>query len=50
MEADISRWKRVTGHGLRSQTDERQEAEVAVAGDVLNGTLELECPEYVRLT
>ncbi|WP_424140296.1 transposase [Roseomonas chloroacetimidivorans] len=50
VEADISRWKRVIGDGLRSQTDGRQEAEVAVAVDVLNRMLELGRPEYVRLT
>jgi hypothetical protein len=50
VEADISRWKRVIGDGLRSQTDRRQEAEVAVAVDVLNRMLELGRPEYVRIT
>jgi hypothetical protein len=50
VEADISRWKRVIGGGLRSQTDRRQEAEVAVAANVLNRMLELGRPEYVRLT
>jgi hypothetical protein len=35
VEADISRWERGIGGGLRSQTDGRQEAEVAVAADVL---------------
>lgn len=38
------------GDGLRSQTDRRQEAEAAVAVDVLNRMLELGRPEYVRLT
>ena len=44
VEADIGRWKRVIGHALRSQTNERQAAEVAIAVDVLNagaGTPEL---------
>ncbi len=50
VESDISRWKRVIGDGLRSQTDGRQEADVAVAVDVLNRMLELGRPEYVRLT
>ncbi len=50
VEADISRWKRVIGDGLRSQTDGRQAAEVAVAVDVLNRMLELGRPQYVRLT
>jgi hypothetical protein len=30
VEADIGRWKRVIGHALRSQTDERQAAEVTL--------------------
>jgi hypothetical protein len=50
VEADISRWKRVIGDGLRSQTDRRQEAEVAISVDVLNRMLELGRPEYVRVT
>ena len=41
VEADISRWKRVTGDGLRSQTDGRQATEVAIAAKVLNRILEL---------
>jgi hypothetical protein len=49
VEADISRWKRVIGDGLRSQTDGRQDTEVAVAADVLNRMLELGSPEYVRV-
>src|SRR5437762_13919169 len=49
IEADIGRWKRVIGHGLRSQTDERQAAEVAIAVDVLNRMLELGRPSYVRI-
>jgi hypothetical protein len=36
VEADISRWKRVTGDGLRFQTDGRQATEVAIAADALN--------------
>src|SRR3954462_12255794 len=50
VEADISRWKRVIGDGLRSQTDGRQATEVAIAADVLNRMLELGRPEYVRIT
>jgi hypothetical protein len=46
--ADIGRWKRVIGHALRSQTNERQ-AEVAIAVDVLNRMLELGRPSYVRI-
>src|SRR4051794_22117235 len=48
VEADIARWKRVIGDGLRSQTDGRQATEVAIAADVLNRMLELGRPEYVR--
>ena len=48
VEADISRWKRVIGNGLRFQTDGRQASEVAIAADVLNRMLELGRPEYVR--
>ena len=48
-EADISRWKRVIGDGLRSQTDRRQATEVAIAATVLNHMLELGRPEYVRI-
>ncbi len=49
VEADISRWKRVIGDGLRSRTDGRQATEVAIAADVLNRMLELGCPNYVRI-
>ena len=49
VESDISRWKRVIGDGLRSQTDGRQASEVAIAADVLNRMLELGRPEYVRI-
>jgi hypothetical protein len=49
IEADISRWKRVIGDGLRSQTDGRQVTEVAIAAGVLNRMLELGCPKYVRI-
>ncbi len=49
VEADIPRWKRVIGDGLRSQADGRQVTEVAVAADVLNRMLELGRPEYVRV-
>src|SRR5215210_2247946 len=48
VEADISRWKRVIGNGLRFQTDGRQATEVAIAADVLNRMLDLGRPEYVR--
>src|SRR5918993_157039 len=49
VECDISRWKRVIGDGLCSQTDGRQATEVAIAADVLNRMLELGRPEYVRI-
>ena len=49
VEADISRWKRVVGDGLRFQTDGRQATEVAIAADALNRMLELGRPEYVRI-
>jgi hypothetical protein len=48
VEADISRWKRVIGDGLRFQTDARQATEVAIATNVLNRMLDLGRPEYVR--
>jgi Transposase DDE domain len=47
-EADIARWKCVIGDGLHSRTDGRQETEVAIAANVLNRTLDLGRPEYVR--
>ena len=49
VESDISRWKRVIGEGLRSQTDGRQASEVAIAADVLNRMLELGRPKSVRI-
>ena len=49
VEADISRWKRVIGDGLRSQTDIRQATEMAIAAKVLNHMLELGRPEYIRI-
>jgi hypothetical protein len=49
VEADVSRWKRVIGDGLRSQTDGRQATEVAIAANVLNHMLELGRPEYIRI-
>ncbi len=48
VEADISRFKRVIGDGLRSRTDGRQATEVAIAVGVLNRMLDLGRPEYVR--
>jgi hypothetical protein len=49
VESDVSRWKRVIGEGLRSQTDGREASEVAIAVGVLNRMLELGRPEYVRI-
>ena len=49
VEADVPRWKRVIGDGLRSRTDGRQATEVAIAADALNRMLELGRPEYVRI-
>jgi hypothetical protein len=49
VESDVSRWKRVIGEGLCSQTDRRQASEVAIAVSVLNRMLELGRPEYVRI-
>ena len=49
VEADIARFKRVIGDGLRSHTDGRQATEVAIAVQVLNRMLELGRPEYVRI-
>ena len=49
VEADISRFKRVIGDGLRSRTDRRRETEIAIAVNAMNRMLELGRPEYVRL-
>ena len=49
VEADISRFKRVIGNGLRSRTDRRRETEIALAISALNQMLELGRPEYVHL-
>jgi Transposase DDE domain len=49
VEADVARWKRVIGDGLRSQTDGRQATEVAIATNVLNRMLDLGRPEYIRI-
>lgn len=48
-EAAIARWKQVIGDGLRSRTDERRAAEVAIATRAFNRMLELGHPNYVRL-
>ncbi len=49
VEADISRFKRIIGDGLRSRTDQRRATEVAIAVNALNRMLDLGRPEYVRL-
>jgi hypothetical protein len=49
VEANVSRWKRVIGDGLRSQTDRRQATEVAIAAKALNHMLELGLPKYIRI-
>jgi len=49
VEADIARFKRVIGDGLRSRTDGRQATEVVIAVGVLNRMLDLGRPEYVRI-
>jgi hypothetical protein len=49
VEAEIARWKRVIGDGLRSRTDGRQATEVATAAGVLNRMLDFGRPEYVRI-
>ena len=49
IEADISRYKRVIGDGLRSRTDGCQATEVTIAIRVLNRMLDLGRPEYVRI-
>ena len=49
VEADIARFKRVIGDGLRSRTDGRRATEVAIAVGALNRMLDLGRPEYVRI-
>ena len=48
VEADISRFKRVIGGGLRFRTDRRRATEVSIAVNAMNQMLELGRPEYVR--
>jgi len=48
-EADISRFKRVIGDGLRSRTDRRRATEISVAVNALNRMLELGRPDYIRI-
>ena len=49
IEADISRYKRMISGALRSRTDRRRAAEMAVAVSVLNRMLKLGRPESVRI-
>ena len=49
VEADVSRFKRVVGDGLRSRTDRRRSTEVAIAVSALNRMLDLGRPEYSRI-
>lgn len=48
VEADVSRFKRAMGDGLRSRTDRRRATKVATAVGALNRMLDLGHPEYVR--
>ena len=50
VEAAIGRFKQVIGDGLRSQTDTRQDTEVAVAIHVLNRMLAFGRPQSVRIS
>jgi hypothetical protein len=50
VEADIGHYKRVIGEALRSRSEGRQTAEVAIAVASLNRMLELGPPEYPHLT
>ncbi len=50
VEADISRFKRVIGDGLRARTDQRRATEVEIAVNALNQMLELGRPQYVALS
>jgi hypothetical protein len=49
METAISRLKRVIGDALRSRTDRRRVAEIAIAARILNRMLELGRPKSVRI-
>jgi hypothetical protein len=49
VEADVSRFKRVIGDGLRSCTDRSRTTKVAIAVNALNRMLKLGHPEYVCL-
>jgi hypothetical protein len=49
VKADISRWKRVIGDDLRSQTEGHQPTEVAIAADALNRMSDRGSPKGVYL-
>jgi hypothetical protein len=49
VETFISRFKRVIGDALRSQTDQRRATEVAIATSALNRMFELGRPKSVRI-
>jgi hypothetical protein len=49
VETSISRFKRVIGDALRSQTDRRRATEVAIAVQTLNRMSELGRPKSVRI-
>ena len=50
VEADISRFKRVIGDGLRFRTDRRRATEIAITANAMDRILKLGRPEYVRLS
>jgi len=49
VEAFFSRWKRVIGDGLRFQTEDRRNAEIAIAVRTLNRMLDLGHPDSIRV-
>jgi hypothetical protein len=49
VEADMARWKRVTGDGPRPRTDGRRAAGAAIAAGVPNRMPDLGRPEHVRI-
>jgi hypothetical protein len=50
VEVDVSRWKRVIGDGLGSQTGGRRATKMAIVAGLLNRMLDLGRPNYVRIT
>lgn len=48
VEASFRRWKRVIGDGLRFQTDDRRNTEIAIAIRILNRMLDFGRPDSVR--